>query len=157
MEYVLGQTQRRTTEVQTGGACIYGASLFVRHFSLSMAYAGKDKTANCHSFDTTRTLTEQKSGSKVILPENLESSNECLELLVQPANYLPRKLRIGYLLHRWGSCTPWLQTKSPFLPLLIPSSRIVASCPTYSEKRQPCIKKKKKGETMAQLESPYSL
>ena len=71
MEYVLGQTQRTTTEAQTGGACIYGASLFVRHFSLSMAYAGKDKTANCHSFDTTRTLTEQKSGSKVILRDNL--------------------------------------------------------------------------------------
>jgi hypothetical protein len=123
MEYVLGQTQRRTTEVQTGGACIYGASLSVRHFSLSMACAGEDKTTNCHSFDTTRTLMEQKSGSKVILRENLESSNECLELLVQPANYLPRKLRIGYLLHRWGSCTPWLQTKKPVPPAANPRHR----------------------------------
>jgi hypothetical protein len=100
---------------------------------------------------------EQKSGSKVILRENLESSNGCLELLVQPANYLPRKLRIGYLLHRWGSCTPWLQTKSLFLPLLIPVIADRCFMPAYSKKRQPCIKKKKKGETTARLESPYSL
>src|ERR1700722_18015032 len=109
MGYVLGQTQRRTREIWTG-AHVYAV---LRHMQ-------DIKTANCDFFDTTRTPTEQKSGSKVILRENFDSSNECLELLIQPTNYLPRKLRIGYLLHRWSSFTPWLQTKSPFPPLPIP-------------------------------------
>jgi hypothetical protein len=50
LEYVLGQAHRRITEIQTGGACIYNASLFGWPFLLVWHGQG-NKTANCLFFD----------------------------------------------------------------------------------------------------------
>jgi hypothetical protein len=109
----------------------------------STACAGNIKTANCNFFDTTGTPTEQKSGSKVILRENLESSNRTFDSACKLSFEKPENWVFTASLGLLYSLAP---DEKPFPRCQSPSSRVVASCPTCSKKRQPCINKKKERE-----------
>src|SRR5271156_4024476 len=108
MQYVLGQTHRMIMEIQTG-VHVYAKLHHLCDLFSQNGMGREIKTANCLFFDTTRTPTEQKLGSKANLREHLESPNECLELLIQPANYLLRSRELGIYCIAGAPGTPWLQ------------------------------------------------
>lgn len=55
----------------------------------------------------------QKQTCETILSLQMSASN-----FDSACKLSSEKLRIGYLLHRWGPCTPWLQTKARPNPVI---------------------------------------